>query len=101
MSALFGFLNSGAAVGAAIGELLQYGWRFLKNLFQPKAVLAARVLGGGEPTSPLPGAVGKPRRTPSLFLRGLPLAVGPIGRLLGRLAEVYPAHAAGDGQAVA
>jgi len=44
MSALFGFLNSGAAVGAAIGELLQYGWRFLKNLFLPKAVLAARVL---------------------------------------------------------
>ena len=44
MSALFAFLNSGAAVGAAIGELLQYGWRFLKNLFLPKAVLAARVL---------------------------------------------------------
>src|SRR5229473_3534015 len=44
MSALFTFLNSGAAVGAAIGELLQYGWWFLKNLFLPKAVLAARVL---------------------------------------------------------
>ena len=44
MSALFAFLNSGAGVGAAIGELLQYRGRFLKNLFLPKAVLAARVL---------------------------------------------------------
>src|SRR5216683_5768974 len=44
MSALLASLNSWAAVGAAIGELLQYGWRFLKNLFLPKAVLAARVL---------------------------------------------------------
>ena len=39
MSVLFAFLNSGAAVGTAIGELLQYGWRFLRNLFLPKAVL--------------------------------------------------------------
>jgi hypothetical protein len=37
-------LRTWAAVGAAIGQLLQYGWRFLKNLFLPKAVLAARVL---------------------------------------------------------
>ena len=44
MSALLAFLNSLAAVGAAVGELVQYGWRFLKNLFLPKAVLAARVL---------------------------------------------------------
>ena len=44
MSALFAFLNSGAAVGAAIGQLLWYGWRFLTNLLLPKAVLAARVL---------------------------------------------------------
>ena len=44
MNALLGFLRSWAAVGAAIGELLQYGWRFLKNLFLPQAVLAARVL---------------------------------------------------------
>src|SRR5881392_1572269 len=44
MSALFAFLNSGAAVGAAIGRLLWYGWRFLTNLFLPKAALAARVL---------------------------------------------------------
>jgi hypothetical protein len=41
---LVGFLRSWAAVGAAIGQLLGYGWRFLKNLFLPKAVLAARVL---------------------------------------------------------
>ena len=40
MSALLSFLNSWAAVG----ELLHYGWRFLKNLLLPKAVLAARVL---------------------------------------------------------
>jgi len=44
MSVLFAFLNSGAAVGAAMGQLLRYGWRFLTNLFLPKAVLAARVL---------------------------------------------------------
>ena len=44
MSALLILLNSWAAVGAAIGELLQYGWRFLKHLILPKAVLAARVL---------------------------------------------------------
>jgi len=44
MNALFGFLRSGASVGAAIGPLLQYGGRFLKNLFLPQAVLAARVL---------------------------------------------------------
>jgi len=44
MSALLAFLNSLAAVGAAVGELVQYGWRFLKNLFLPKAVLVARVL---------------------------------------------------------
>src|SRR5260370_31490405 len=44
MSALFAFLSSGAAVGAAIWEFLRYGWRFLKNLFLPKAVVAARVL---------------------------------------------------------
>lgn len=40
MSALLSFLNSWAAVG----ELLHYGVRFLKNLLLPKAVLAARVL---------------------------------------------------------
>ena len=44
MSALFAFLNSWAGVGATLGELLQYGWRFVKNLFLPRAVLAARVL---------------------------------------------------------
>ncbi len=44
MSALFVLLNSWAAVGAAIWELFQYGWGFLKNLFLPKAVLAVRVL---------------------------------------------------------
>ena len=44
MSALLVLLNSWAGVGAAIVELLQYGWRFLKNLMLPKAVLAARVL---------------------------------------------------------
>ena len=44
MSALFAFLNSGAGVGAATGQLLRYGWRFLTNLFLPKALLAARVL---------------------------------------------------------
>jgi len=27
-----------------MGELVQYGWRFLKNVFLPQAVLAARVL---------------------------------------------------------
>lgn len=44
MSTLLAFLNSWAAVGAALGELLQYGGGFLKNLLLPKAVLAARVL---------------------------------------------------------
>ena len=44
MSDLFAFLNSGAAVGIAMGQLLRYGWRFLTNLFLPKAVLAARLL---------------------------------------------------------
>jgi hypothetical protein len=44
MNALFGFLRSWAAAGAAVGELLQYGGRFLRNLFLPQAVLAARVL---------------------------------------------------------
>ena len=44
MRDLFAFLNSGATVGAMIGELLQYGWWFLRNMFLPKAVLAARVL---------------------------------------------------------
>ena len=44
MSALLAFLNSGVAIGAAIGQLLRYGWRFLANLFLPKAVLAVRVL---------------------------------------------------------
>jgi hypothetical protein len=44
MSDLFAFLNSGATVEDAIGELLQYGWRFVRNLFLLQAVLAARML---------------------------------------------------------
>jgi hypothetical protein len=44
MSDLLAFLNSLAAVGVGMGELVQYGWRFLRNLFLPQAVLAARVL---------------------------------------------------------
>src|SRR5215468_4838683 len=57
--------------------------------------------GGGEPTGPLPGAVGKPRRTPSSFLRRFPLVMGPAGQLVGGLAAARPADAAGHGQAVA
>ncbi len=44
MSAPIAFLRSWAAVVVGMGELLRYGWRFLKSLFLARAVLAARVL---------------------------------------------------------
>ena len=39
-----GSVREYGGISAAMGELVQYGWRFFRNLFLPKAVLAARVL---------------------------------------------------------
>jgi putative transposase len=44
MNAAVDFLRSWAVVGAAMGQLFWYGWRFFKNMFLTQAGLAARVL---------------------------------------------------------
>jgi len=74
--------------------------RFLTNLFLPKAALAARVL-AAESQLAICRSGWKAKDTPSLFLRRLPVVVGPAGRLWEEMAEVCSADATGHSQTLA